>query len=688
MRVLASAAAALIGAGLLLSELALTRLFGYLYSPARVFSILGLGAFGAAAGALAAHRLGWHPRRRPAILAAGAALAGTLTVLGAVAGTTGALGIVGLGVLEIIAGYFGAAAFGAALASLAGLDPAAAGWVGGALFLGAAGGAALFTPLANALQPTGAALVGAALTALAALPAALGAIARRLPASDVDDEDGGALGRVVGWGVVALLAIVPLIGVATQLPLRWLNADPERIAGGKSLFNSVGVGAESERMVLSRWDAHSRIDVTEHAQNPTYRWVYQDGSFVGRMYRVSGTGAPLDALRQDISFLAFYLPGAKERVLVAGAGGGQEVLTALSTGAAQVVVAEPSAALVAAARAQADYNGGVFDRPNVRVVAQDARTYLRESGEQFDLILLTLGATGVAEPEGASAGAGLLTLEGYAALSDGLKRDGRLIVPLRDQEELLRAFNTAFQLGLQRGAKPIDAIRRLIALNNQPVAQARSEEGDVIALPLLLIRKTPYLESEIRETAAALGQSPYPPLFLPHFEQQSSQLSPVSAAMAAMAEVGPSVVEANVPWDIRPANDARPFFYEGIEGIPLVQLALLIVGTGLTAGLAWLARRPSGEAIELVDQLDTEAAAFLEATVPWRYVGFATLVGAAWGLLVLPLLNRLPHLLGQPAVSAPLIYGALFAGAAAGAVLAQLGGAASLRPVIGWAGLA
>ncbi|HEU5315295.1 MAG TPA: hypothetical protein VFX49_04255, partial [Chloroflexota bacterium] len=33
-------------------------------------------------------------------------------------------------------------------------------------------------------------------------------------------------------------------------------------------------------------------------------------------------------------------------------------------------------------------------------------------------------------------------------------------------------------------------------------------------------------------------------------------------------------------------------------------------------------------------------------------------------------------------------YGALVAGAAAGAVLAQLGGAASLRPVIGWAGLA
>ena len=90
----------------------------------------------------------------------------------------------------------------------------------------------------------------------------------------------------------------------------------------------------------------------------------------------------------------------------------------------------------------------------------------------------------------------------------------------------------------------------------------------------------------------------------------------------------------------------------------------------------------------IADERDTRAAAFLEQRVPWRYLGFGAVAGAAWGFLSLPLLHRVPHLVGQPLLTGPIVYGALLGGAAVGALIASPVRLESLRPVIGWAGLA
>ncbi|HET7770802.1 MAG TPA: hypothetical protein VFN74_18665, partial [Chloroflexota bacterium] len=120
MRVLACAAAALLGVGLILSELAYTRLFGYLYASDRVFLLAGLGAIGLPAGGFLAHRLGWHPRRRPALLAGSAALTGCLGVAAAVAAASGAttfLASLPLGLPELLAAYVTFVVLGLALAA-------------------------------------------------------------------------------------------------------------------------------------------------------------------------------------------------------------------------------------------------------------------------------------------------------------------------------------------------------------------------------------------------------------------------------------------------------------------------------------------------------------------------------------------------------------------------------------------
>ncbi|MGI8424740.1 MAG: hypothetical protein ACR2NO_11640 [Chloroflexota bacterium] len=689
MRVLACAAAALLGAGLISSELAFTRLFGYLYTSGRVFTLAGLGALGVAAGAFLAHRIGWHPRRRPTLLAASAALTGTVSLLTAIAAASGATTLLArlpLGLPEFVLAYLAFAVLGVGLGALAALDPAGAGWSAAALFAGCAVAAVVFPMVGGVVQPATVALIGSALIALVALPASLsslGAGATR-PVRDEVDE-GGGFARVVGGLGIGLLALVPIAGLAAQVAMGWLSADPAQILAPKPLFQSVSGEADSERVVFSSWDAHSRIDVTEHPRNPAYRWIYQDGLFTGRMYRLSGSAFPTDLLRQDIAYLPYFLPGGKDRVLVIGVGGGQEVAAALSAGAREVVAADSSPGLRAAARDLEEFNGGLFDRSGVRYVEEDGRTFLRSDGGQYDLIFLTFGATGAAQPGGATASAGLLTMEAYATYMNALKPDGRLVVQLRDQEEILRAFSTAYQAGLRLGGGQLEAARRIVVFNNQPLAEANAERRAQIVLPLMTVRKTPYQQQEIAELARALEQTPYLPVFLPHAEQASAQVYPW---LVGIVQAGPEVIEANVPVDIRPATDARPFFYDSLGALPIVPLGALLVLAGVSGAAAWVCRRPEGEGLEIADEADAAAAAFLEQHVPWRYLGFGALAGAAWGFLSLPLLHRIPHLIGQPLFTAPVVYGALFGGASLGALVAGPVRMDSLRPVIGWAGLA
>ena len=682
MRVLACASAALLGAGLILAELAYTRLFGYLYSSDRVFVLAGLGALGLPAGAFLSHRLGWHPRRRPTILAFSAALAGTcalLAAVGAASGRTVFLASLLIGLPELLAAYAAFATVGLALAALAGLTPGAAGGVAAALFAGAAGGAALFPALAGTLRPPTTALLAAALLALGSLPAASAALRVRRRNDETDDLDDGAAPRAITWIATAVFAATPLVGLGAQLAIGWLTANPATIIAPKPIFQSVGVEENGERVVFSAWDGHSRTDVTEHPLEPRFGLVYQDGAVSGRV--IHGGAATSDVLRQHISYLPYLLPGGKDQVLVVGAGGGEEVAAALDGGAREVVVADSNPVLASVALDQ--LAAGVFSRQQVRFVGEDARTFLRGTGETFDLIVLTPAASGAPQPGGASAGSGLLTMEAYATYMNALKPDGRLVVQLRDEEELLRAFTTAYHTWLQLGSGEVEAARR-ISVFVPPPPQGQSGGAQII-LPLLTVRRTPYQQQEIAEVARVVDPTPFLPLFLPHAEQQSAEVYPW---FVGVLQVGPDVIGATRGMDIRPANDARPFFYEASGAVPIFPLAALLVFSGLTGAVAWLCRRPEGESVVIADEVDARAAAFLDQRVPWRYLGFGALAGAAWGFLTLPLLHRVPHLVGQPLLTGPVVYGALLGGAALGAAIAAPVRMEGLRPVIGWAGLA
>lgn len=80
------------------------------------------------------------------------------------------------------------------------------------------------------------------------------------------------------------------------------------------------------------------------------------------------------------------LSGA-ERVLIVGAGGGNDVAAALAAGARQVVAVEIDPVILALGRAH--HPDAPYDDPRVRVVLDDARHYAETTDDRFDLIVFS-----------------------------------------------------------------------------------------------------------------------------------------------------------------------------------------------------------------------------------------------------------------------------------------------------------
>jgi MFS family permease len=673
---LACAGLAAAGSALVLLEFSLTRLYGFVNPSGSVFMAIGLPAIGLASGAFLVHRLGWRPRRRPPLGAFGAALAGSMVALLTSAFAAGT--IAGVAFLEGLLAYLAFAAAGMAIAAGYALVPRHAAFASAAQFAAIGTTAAAVPALIDARGPLTTALSASAAFGIAAaiLAAAWLRVTIAQKANEEWEEaesDGVRQGlRWLSMAATGVFAVLALAALPANLIGDWPALEPARMSSSKSLFAGIRHPNQPERIVSSYWSYQGRSDVTESAQATGARWLYHDGAFAGWIHQAREGSVLPEAARLDIGNLPFLLPGSREKVLVIGAGGGQEVLMALSAGAREVVIAEPSAAVLAALRDLGDYNGRLLERTGVRVVNRDGRDFLRSTSEQFDIIYLAVGHAGTAQPGGVTTGSLQHTIQAYGDYMDRLRQDGRLVVRLRNEQEFMRAFNSAFQLWTGRGASPIEALRRLVAINNLPMAE---QTGDGIVLPLLTVRKTPYVEDEVRRVVDVLSQTPYLPLYLPGLEQ----MSPLTAF--AVEEVGPVVLEAQAPYDIRPVTDTNPFFFEAGKGIPwsltFAPLGMLL----LTAGIAWLSRRPSWEN----DEVDAIESGFLEDDVPRRYLLFAAIVGVGWGFVQLPLLHQFPLLLGDASLSAPIALGTIYLAAGVGSLLSSRFGLTSLRPVIGWA---
>ncbi len=615
----------LVSTGAMVVEIALTRVFSLALYYHFAFLVIGLAMLGLGAGGLLVWRQQCRGGPMSVLPARWAMLAGLAS-----AGATALLVLVGA--LAGLPAYTALAALpfalvGATTAAVLARFPASSGRLYAADLGGAALGVSLSIPL---LQVAG------GVSALLAAAALMG-------------WGGWLLGRREESARRTYLAAACFLSVVTVLNLfvALLDVNIGSIDTDKPMIQQLG---ENGRIVFTRWDAFARTDVVASPEDKGQMYLFIDGGAGAVMYRFNGDLSAPSPLRQDVGFFPFHERPAGE-VLDIGPGGGRDVLMALMGGATRVTAVEVNPGTVEAVRRFADFNGGLYDRPEVEVVVDEGRSYLRRSSRLYDTIYLSLTMAQVAERSGYALTENYLyTVEAIRDYLDHLKPNGELVFKLHGRLDLERVIRTATRALVESGVPP-----DRVSWYMEAVVEADNHgHGDDLMFPVLVIRRDPYTAADVQRHLSA-GQTLG---FVPIYEPGVGGTGPLKTLDVS------SLAGDQLPGvDLSPTTDDRPFFYLYQAGPPPLLLVVLAI-TIIVAILTWKQLRgtlPSGS-VELPPSM--------------AYFGC---LGLAFMLVEVALIQKLTLFLGHPTVAVTTVLFALLVSGAGGSwVSGRAGGAARI----------
>ncbi|PYQ90233.1 MAG: hypothetical protein DMG03_01160, partial [Acidobacteria bacterium] len=360
---------ALISCALLMTELALTRIFSVTMYYHFAFLAISIALFGVSASGVTAY----IARRRLAARSTQILLA-TESVAYAAATVVALYFLVRLRVglnysprnLAAIPFFTGGLVVTLAISRFAARINA----VYAADLIGAAAGCLMLIPLLNRLGAPGVVLTAATLAVAAA---ALFAAEHRASIS------------AIGVVLVGATLAGQLTGVAT--------------------FDVVDTkGHQGDHILFSKWNSFSRVAVYERPHgdwsvSPAYNGPRPDTRFMdidsaastpilGLQANLSNAGY----LRYELTALAYQLKNPGFTALVIGPGGGRDLASALVFGAAHVdgIEINPIIADDVMRDRFAAFSGDIYTNQRIRIVVDDGRSFVRRSPDKYDVIQASL----------------------------------------------------------------------------------------------------------------------------------------------------------------------------------------------------------------------------------------------------------------------------------------------------------
>ena len=304
--------------------------------------------------------------------------------------------------------------------------------------IGAAAGCLALIPLLNTFGAPGVVLVAAALS-LAAAMSFTGA---------------GSRARVAAMSAAVL--VIPLVA---------------QLAGAHPFDVRDTKGHEGDRVLFSKWNSFSRIAVYDRAHgdwslSPKFTGSRGESRFMDIDSAAStpilkGTGRPADAdyLRYELTAIAYQLVErpAGFSALVIGPGGGRDLLSALVFGATHVDGVEINPIIVRDVMLGRfrDYSGNLYADPRVSIHVDDGRSFVRRSTGRYDVIQASLVDTWAATAAGAYTLTenSLYTAEAFGEYLDHLTDTGVLTIT-RWVFDGLRLVSLAQEACAARGLDP------------------------------------------------------------------------------------------------------------------------------------------------------------------------------------------------------------------------------------------
>lgn len=397
---------------------------------------------------------------------------------------------------------------------------------------GAALGCVLVIPAMTVLSPPGAVYAAGAAFALAGL---------RLAA----DVGGGARMGVLGLGAAL---VVGAIG-APILP------DPVRDP----------VKGDEAETIFSAWSPVFRVDVVPApGTDPEVRFLVHDGTLGASMIEFDGDVASLERYDDSDRAYPFRVLPENPRVAIIGSAGGNEIMASLRLGAEHVTGIELNPVTVSLLREHfVEFTGRLAEHPRVTLVNSEGRSYLRQSGQQYDLIWL-VAPDSYAAMNAATSGAFVLsesylyTKEMIAEALERLSPDGILCAQFGEIDfdikpnRVLRYLGTAREAFRERGIEDFESH----ALVSVAPGFGRLNSSSI------LLQKSPFKPEEVEAFEAAVGRVDGGEVVYAGPENSSDPL--IRNAVELDGEERAAFYE-DYPYDVAPITDDSPFFWHFVR---------------------------------------------------------------------------------------------------------------------------
>jgi predicted membrane-bound spermidine synthase len=412
---------------------------------------------------------------------------------------------------------------------------------------------------------------------------------------------------------IAFVAVAAAVGLNQRAGLFLIRSAPT-----KGLYRHMAATPGS-KIVLTGWNAYSRIDAVTGFEPPTLARLYIDSDAWTNVNEWDGRMESAAPLREWDRAYSFKVAPPSPETLVIGPGGGSDVLVALGAGSAKVTAVEMNPLMLSFARSFGARAGNLYDNPKVEVVLSEGRTFIRRTDRSFDVILM-----GFVDSWAAVASGGLslsenhlYTVEAFRAYYDHLTPDGQIVI-LRWTVDIPRLVSNAVAM-----LGPEEAGRRVAVL-----LQKRDQENGDPPQMTFILKKRPFTEAE-KDTLAGLPGTT--PVVVPgrHVEEPYASLFDGRKSFARYVEEADSRVD--------PVFDDRPFFFArqkpwGLPGAMRRAFAYLLAPVLALCALLLAFGKPKGERV---------------GPYAGSIVYFASL-GTGFIAVELALLQHLTLLLGHP----------------------------------------
>jgi predicted membrane-bound spermidine synthase len=313
-------------------------------------------------------------------------------------------------------------------------------------------------------------------------------------------------------------------------------------------------GFEETSVMFSKWNSFSRITVEGDFQTGVE--IKIDADAATGISKDAGNSAIHQDARDSISGLVHRLK-RDASVLIIGPGGGNDVMTARVFGQKQITAVEINPIIardVMSTEPFKGYSGSIYQQPDVRLVVDEGRSFIRNSREPYDIIQATMVDTWAATAAGAFSLSenNLYTVEAFKDYVIHLTDDGLLTMTrwyFEPPDQLLRLISLTRAMMSELGIS--NPARHMILVRDARTGYDRTPAT-------YLFKRSEFNDDEVRTVETAADSIGFQVLFTP-------LTRPPNVFTQLIEASHPAQFSSSYQSNVEPTRDNNPFFFNTVR---------------------------------------------------------------------------------------------------------------------------